>query len=150
MSWANLYLIVVPFTLIVISELEIVTLPFTIEQILFFFYVILLLGSALKIVICHLLGRPDPCNCVESMSTGTIVFSARKTQLKLPVTECSICWEEFIDGDVVRVLSACNHGFHKQCIDKWLIRNDRCPYGCCTRYQKSSWQKEIELYALNG
>ena len=37
--------------------------------------------------------------------------------------QCSICLEELVDK--VRVL-ACDHIFHKNCIEKWLIINNSC------------------------
>jgi hypothetical protein len=40
---------------------------------------------------------------------------------------CSICREDYQDGDTVRLLG-CNHYFHKNCIDSWLSTNDSCPY----------------------
>ncbi|KAI9115622.1 hypothetical protein K1719_013291 [Acacia pycnantha] len=40
---------------------------------------------------------------------------------------CSICFQEFEDGDVIRVLPKCDHVFHFHCIDKWLIQQGSCP-----------------------
>ncbi|XP_060185356.1 RING-H2 finger protein ATL78-like [Lycium barbarum] len=42
-------------------------------------------------------------------------------------TECVICLSEFIVGEKVKVLPKCNHGFHVQCIDKWLNSHSSCP-----------------------
>ncbi|KAF5092660.1 hypothetical protein D0Z00_004475 [Geotrichum galactomycetum] len=40
---------------------------------------------------------------------------------------CSICIEEFVDGEHVRVLS-CEHVFHADCIKLWLVeRHAICP-----------------------
>ncbi len=40
---------------------------------------------------------------------------------------CSICTEEYKQGDSVRTLP-CKHEFHKNCVDKWLITAGRtCP-----------------------
>ncbi|XP_074315925.1 RING-H2 finger protein ATL74-like [Silene latifolia] len=41
--------------------------------------------------------------------------------------ECPICLGEFVDGDKVRVLPKCNHGFHVRCIDTWLGSHSSCP-----------------------
>ncbi|KAI3471366.1 hypothetical protein Pfo_030730 [Paulownia fortunei] len=42
-------------------------------------------------------------------------------------TECIICLSEFAIGDKIRVLDKCNHGFHLQCIQKWLVSRSSCP-----------------------
>ncbi|XP_058075348.1 RING-H2 finger protein ATL74-like [Magnolia sinica] len=45
----------------------------------------------------------------------------------IPATECPICLGEFEQGDKVRVLPKCNHGFHVRCIDTWLMSHSSCP-----------------------
>lgn len=44
-----------------------------------------------------------------------------------PGSECPICLGEFVDGEKVRVLPKCNHGFHLRCIDTWLVSHTSCP-----------------------
>ncbi|CAG9537967.1 unnamed protein product [Cercopithifilaria johnstoni] len=39
---------------------------------------------------------------------------------------CSICLEEYKEGQELRVLF-CGHEFHPKCVDPWLISNRRCP-----------------------
>ncbi|KAL2464666.1 RING-H2 finger protein ATL79 [Forsythia ovata] len=41
--------------------------------------------------------------------------------------ECTICLSEFADGEKIRVLEKCSHGFHLQCIQKWLAARTSCP-----------------------
>jgi len=50
-------------------------------------------------------------------------------ELNLPSldSECVICLSEFTNGDKVRLLPKCNHGFHVRCIDKWLSSHSSCP-----------------------
>ncbi|MQL87091.1 hypothetical protein Taro_019634 [Colocasia esculenta] len=45
----------------------------------------------------------------------------------IPSTDCPICLGEFADGEKVRVLPLCNHGFHVNCIDTWLASHSSCP-----------------------
>jgi E3 ubiquitin-protein ligase ATL10/75/76/77/78 len=45
----------------------------------------------------------------------------------LPGTECAICLGEFVDGERVRLLPRCHHGFHVECIDMWLAAHSSCP-----------------------
>lgn len=58
-----------------------------------------------------------------------VVYSAAGTKLAGAAPECAICLVEFADGDAVRVMPACRHGFHARCIERWLARGRRssCP-----------------------
>ncbi|KAF6985183.1 hypothetical protein CFC21_003078 [Triticum aestivum] len=40
---------------------------------------------------------------------------------------CAICLGEFVDGEKVRVLPQCDHGFHVRCVDAWLVSHSSCP-----------------------
>ena len=40
--------------------------------------------------------------------------------------ECSICLERFQNGEKRKTLP-CLHGFHEECIDKWLKGSRTCP-----------------------
>ncbi|KAM7278177.1 hypothetical protein ACFE04_005311 [Oxalis oulophora] len=40
--------------------------------------------------------------------------------------ECVVCFEEFHLGLIVTVLP-CQHNFHNECIENWLIINNSCP-----------------------
>ncbi|KAI3502771.1 hypothetical protein L1887_31071 [Cichorium endivia] len=46
---------------------------------------------------------------------------------KLSSGDCAICLAEYTDGDEIRVLPPCGHGFHVGCIDKWLGSHSSCP-----------------------
>ncbi|CAD5195641.1 unnamed protein product [Musa acuminata subsp. malaccensis] len=43
------------------------------------------------------------------------------------LVDCAICLAEFADGDEVRVLPQCGHGFHAECVDTWLLSHSSCP-----------------------
>ncbi|XP_021297229.1 RING-H2 finger protein ATL74-like [Herrania umbratica] len=47
--------------------------------------------------------------------------------INIKATDCPICLGEFIDGERVRVLPKCHHGFHVRCIDTWLLSHSSCP-----------------------
>ena len=46
---------------------------------------------------------------------------------------CLICIDNFSEEDLVRKLQKCKHIYHKECIDKWIIKNPTCPI-CRTLY----------------
>lgn len=40
---------------------------------------------------------------------------------------CVICQDVIQPNDVCRLLNACNHVYHKTCIDQWFLSNVHCP-----------------------
>lgn len=48
-------------------------------------------------------------------------------EANVKATDCTICLGEFADGEKVRVLPECSHGFHVGCIDTWLSEHSSCP-----------------------
>jgi len=55
-----------------------------------------------------------------------IVYTATSKPRSVPM-DCPICLAEFEEGEKVRVIPKCNHGFHLECIDKWLVSHSSCP-----------------------
>ncbi|OEL30813.1 hypothetical protein BAE44_0008168 [Dichanthelium oligosanthes] len=41
--------------------------------------------------------------------------------------ECAVCLAEMEDGERGRLLPACGHRFHVDCIDRWFRANSTCP-----------------------
>lgn len=62
----------------------------------------------------------------------------------LPYCECSICLDKFQPKNSIRILS-CNHCFHKECIDQWLINLLKCPL-CRTSISKLPDTQAYQLY----
>lgn len=51
----------------------------------------------------------------------------RKYQKTDKYDTCPICLNEYEEGEKMRILP-CEHAYHVECIDKWLLRNNRfCP-----------------------
>ena len=48
--------------------------------------------------------------------------------LSMGDTDCPICLGEFANGEKIRILPRCNHGFHARCIDAWLVAQPSCPF----------------------
>ncbi|KAJ4728696.1 RING-H2 finger protein [Melia azedarach] len=40
---------------------------------------------------------------------------------------CAICLEDFVRGDLFRVLPLCKHVYHSECINRWFLDELRCP-----------------------
>ncbi|KAL3616239.1 hypothetical protein CASFOL_039629 [Castilleja foliolosa] len=56
-----------------------------------------------------------------------IPVAVYKPGRNIPATDCPICIGEFVEGEDVRILPRCNHGFHVKCIDAWLVLHSSCP-----------------------
>jgi len=40
---------------------------------------------------------------------------------------CTVCQEDLVDGERVRVIQKCQHMYHQECIDPWLQEKGECP-----------------------
>ncbi|PWZ11716.1 Sucrose synthase 4 [Zea mays] len=56
---------------------------------------------------------------------------------------CSICLSEYRDGETLRVMPECRHGFHVACLDAWLSRSASCPV--CRSSQDAAGEIAAEL-----
>ncbi|XP_021742845.1 E3 ubiquitin-protein ligase ATL31-like [Chenopodium quinoa] len=41
--------------------------------------------------------------------------------------ECAVCLMEYNDIDVLRLIPKCDHVFHAECVDDWLVNHATCP-----------------------
>ncbi|XP_066388608.1 E3 ubiquitin-protein ligase Os03g0188200-like isoform X2 [Miscanthus floridulus] len=65
---------------------------------------------------------------VESFPTAVYGdVKARVVAKSGPPLECAVCLAAFEDRDELRVLPACCHVFHPDCIDPWLAGSVTCP-----------------------
>ncbi|GMI50555.1 hypothetical protein ScalyP_jg4251 [Parmales sp. scaly parma] len=67
-------------------------------------------------------------------STTVDLASTKKRNADCDDSElkCLVCQCDYEDGEELRKLNnTCNHVFHKECVDEWLLKRDRCPY-CST------------------
>ncbi|KAK2639078.1 hypothetical protein Ddye_026873 [Dipteronia dyeriana] len=62
----------------------------------------------------------------EKLLPPPIVFVGSKETFS-SCGDCSICLDEYEDGELCRVIPVCNHMFHLKCIDHWLTDHLTCP-----------------------
>lgn len=56
---------------------------------------------------------------------------------------CSICYENYQTDDSIRVMNCDgSHFYHKKCIDKWLLRSDKCPKCNLGAFSKRNHEKD--------
>ncbi|KAF9603347.1 hypothetical protein IFM89_035017 [Coptis chinensis] len=60
-------------------------------------------------------------------SIPRLTFNGNGEEVNGKLVDCAICLTEFVDGDEIRVLPQCGHGFHVGCIDMWLGSHSSCP-----------------------
>ncbi|CAN0904488.1 Putative RING-H2 finger protein ATL49 [Linum grandiflorum] len=65
----------------------------------------------------------DKLPCYEYQSSKDIIISEGIDA----EADCAVCLESFKTGEKCRVLPACKHSFHAQCVDGWLLKIPICP-----------------------
>ncbi|BFG32161.1 hypothetical protein CerSpe_184350 [Prunus speciosa] len=65
-------------------------------------------------------------SCLEG-APELFYSAAMKARLAGAEAECAICLSEFVEGEGIRVLGRCKHGFHTHCIQEWLSSHSSCP-----------------------
>lgn len=69
-----------------------------------------------------------PMNAQESIEGGPPVNGEEEENFKTSCTTCSICIDDFEEGERIRLLPRCRHAFHTDCIMPWLTeRQGSCP-----------------------
>ncbi len=58
---------------------------------------------------------------------------------------CSICQEDPKYGDLIWHLVACNHIYHKSCIEPWVERSTTCPT-CRQSFERPSIEADKNLF----
>ncbi|XP_020571628.1 E3 ubiquitin-protein ligase ATL76-like [Phalaenopsis equestris] len=67
---------------------------------------------------------------VKKVLSSIPVLCYTKNELSLTqinYSECSVCLSGIEEGEKVRILPGCGHGFHARCIDAWLRTRLSCP-----------------------
>lgn len=63
---------------------------------------------------------------------------------------CTICLEEFREGDAVATLT-CNHTYHRECFRRWFSKHGTCPLRCeASRCPQSHFGRNGETQHTSG
>lgn len=91
-------------------------------------------------------GEVSKSDCREEQDDEERIFTTSTS------TTCSICIDEFEEGELVRLLPRCGHAYHTECILPWLCeRQGHCPLckvSVLSPSQRQALQEEHE--AENG
>ncbi|KAG2315284.1 hypothetical protein Bca4012_066115 [Brassica carinata] len=71
--------------------------------------------------------KPDPDPEISPSEPFPILVYSPELNLAGTEAECIICLSEFQEGDSLRVLDRCKHGFHVHCIQQWFSSSHSCP-----------------------
>lgn len=69
---------------------------------------------------------PDAASSSQIDQLPTSVFLSASAPADEEQLSCRICLSDYEDHDILRTLP-CFHRFHRDCIDKWLVRDKKCP-----------------------
>lgn len=73
-------------------------------------------------------GRKKNAKGLDPLILETIpILAFDANEFKDGTLECTICLCEFSEGEKMRYLPKCNHGFHVGCIDMWFQSHTTCP-----------------------
>jgi hypothetical protein len=64
---------------------------------------------------------------ITVLATNTSVLNASDVSNNLVGVVCTICQDTVEPTDLCRRLNACQHVYHKSCIDEWFTRSVFCP-----------------------
>ncbi|CAI5457560.1 unnamed protein product [Closterium sp. Yama58-4] len=71
---------------------------------------------------------PQPGGGSSGVAASALLPYDRDTNESiLSLRECAVCLGEYAAGERIKVVPACAHGFHADCIDLWLAAKTTCP-----------------------
>jgi len=82
-------------------------------------------------------GVAEECNSSASSPDSSTRKALYTTTIS---TTCSICIDEFEQGEKIRLLPRCGHGYHTECILPWLTERQ----GCCPLCKTSVLEKDVD------
>lgn len=71
-----------------------------------------------------------------------IKYNPEDTTIPEEDATCAICLSSYELKERIRYLP-CNHHFHSECVDKWLLKNKSCPF-CKREIDEKKKEKLVE------
>ncbi|KAF9624575.1 hypothetical protein IFM89_011997 [Coptis chinensis] len=76
----------------------------------------------------NIVPRRSTCYNMPSVDLGKLpCYNFKAEEKDSNPVDCAVCLENLKVGDRCRLLPRCNHSFHSQCIDSWLLKTPICP-----------------------
>ncbi|KAI8583922.1 hypothetical protein K450DRAFT_220598 [Umbelopsis ramanniana AG] len=77
-------------------------------------------------MLSHFLGPVRPVTATAQQIETIPITIYRKDQMTEMINDkCQVCLEDYAESQELRMLQ-CKHGFHKDCIDRWLTEGRNC------------------------
>ncbi|KAH8551862.1 hypothetical protein BGW37DRAFT_314980 [Umbelopsis sp. PMI_123] len=77
-------------------------------------------------MLSHFLGPVRPVTATRQQIETIPITIYRKDQMTEMINDkCQVCLEDYAESQELRMLQ-CKHGFHKDCIDRWLTEGRNC------------------------
>lgn len=74
----------------------------------------------------HFLGPVRPVTATQSqIDRIPITVYHKQAMTEMLNDKCQVCLEEYAESQELRMLQ-CKHGFHKDCVDRWLMEGRNC------------------------
>uniref|UniRef100_A0A0E0HA22 RING-type E3 ubiquitin transferase n=1 Tax=Oryza nivara TaxID=4536 RepID=A0A0E0HA22_ORYNI len=83
--------------------------------------------EVISVAACALEGGGLDAKQLGALPVFTWGSSSPATAAADAAVQCAVCLGEMEDGELGRLLPACRHVFHAECIDRWLALSSTCP-----------------------
>jgi len=72
-------------------------------------------------------GNDEAGNDTEGTTEGTTGETTGGTPGRTTERLCSICQQNYQNGQIIRKINHCEHFYHQPCLDEWLENHTKCP-----------------------
>lgn len=97
----------------------------------------------------HIPSTPEISTTTNNVTPSTSP-NRNGTEYAICCTMCSICIDDFEEGESIRVLPKCRHCFHLECIKPWLTERQGCCPLCKTPVLEQVDKNTVEVGMANN